>query len=126
MVTINNSVGKAIKQRRLIAGLSLSRLSAKSGVSISHLGRIEGGERLPSASVLRRLAEPLGISEIELFSYAGFLSPESVGMLEGGGKPDIGKLDPYVATLLAAEPISMQRTLIGLFAILKEIAKGGE
>ncbi len=35
---------------------------------------------------------------------------------------NIGDLDPYVATVLASEPPAMQRTLIGILAIMKEIA----
>ena len=120
--TTSNGVGKVIKQRRLMAELTLSELSAMSGVSISHLGRIERGERFPSASVLRKLAKPLGLSEVELFSYVGYLSPQASGTVGGMEQPNIGRLDPYVATLLASEPPAMQRTLIGILAIMKEIA----
>jgi len=45
------------------------------GVSASHLGRIERGERFPSGSVLRRIAGPLGFEEDELFTLAGYLCP---------------------------------------------------
>jgi len=120
--TTSNGVGKVIKQRRLMAELTLSELSAMSGVSISHLGRIERGERFPSASVLRKLAKPLGLSEVELFSYVGYLSPQASGTVESAEQPNIGRLDPYVATLLASESPAMQRTLVGILAIMKEIA----
>jgi len=125
-ITTSNDVGRIIKQRRLMAELTLSELSAKSGVSISHLGRIERGERLPSASVLRRLARPLGLSEVELFSYTGFLTTQPSETIESAWKPDVGRLDPYVATLLASESPAMQRTLIGIVSLLKEIAKAKE
>ena len=124
--TTSNGVGKVIKQRRLMAELTLSELSAMSGVSISHLGRIERGERFPSASVLRRLAKPLGLSEIELFSYVGYLSPQASGTVESAEQPNIGRLDPYVATLLASESPAMQRTLVGILAIMKEITGAKE
>jgi len=124
--TTSNGVGRVIKQRRLMAELTLSQLSASSGVSTSHLGRIERGERLPSASVLRKLAKPLGLSEVELFSFAGFLSPQASGAVKSVGQHNIGELDPYVATLLASEPPAMQRTLVGILAIMKEIAGARE
>jgi len=126
MTTTSIDLGRIIKQRRLMAEQTLSQLSAKSGVSISHLGRIERGERLPSASVLRRLARPLGLSEVELFSFVGYLSPQTSGTVEGGGQygmQNVGRLDPYVATMLASEPLAMQRTLIGILAIMREIAE---
>ena len=124
--TTTNDVGRVIKQRRLMAELTLSELSAMSEVSISHLGRIERGERFPSASVLRKLAKPLGLSEVELFSYVGYLSPQASGTVESAEQPNIGRLDPYVATLLASEPPAMQRTLVGILAIMKEIAGAKE
>ena len=121
-ITTDNHVARVIKQRRLMAELTLSELSAKSGVSISHLGRIERGERFPSASVLRRLAKPLGLSEVELFSFVGYLSPQTPDTVESAGQRNIGRLDPYVATLLGSEPLAMQRAVIGILTIMKQMA----
>jgi hypothetical protein len=33
------------------------------------------------------------------------------------------RLDPYVARVLAQEPVEIQRTIIGILAILKSVAK---
>jgi len=103
--------------------LTLSQLSALSGVSSSHLGRIERGERYPSGSILRRLAEPLGFEENELFTLAGYLSPSSAGIAESRPHYSGGDLDPYVARMLAQEPVDVQRAVIGILTILKSIAK---
>ena len=94
-------------------------------VSASHLGRIERGERFPSGSVLRRIAGPLGFEEDELFTLAGYLSPQQHPSLaesraQYGGR---GDLDPYVARVLAQEPIDVQRAVIGILSILNSIAK---
>ena len=104
-------------------GLSLRELAALSGVSKSHLGRIERGERFPSAYILRRIAKPLGFDEGELFTLAGFLSP--IPTKEAKEKPTdtfLG-LDPFVAQVLAQEPVEIQRSVIGILTILKSIAK---
>ena len=71
-----NELGKIIKQQRLSIPLTLQELTAKSGVSSSHLGRIERGERFPSAHVLRKIARPLGFEENELFTLANYLPPQ--------------------------------------------------
>ena len=71
---MNNKLGEVIKERRKAKGLNLRQLSSLSGVSISHLGRIEKRERFPSVPILRKLAEPLDFGEVELFKLAGFLS----------------------------------------------------
>jgi len=117
-----NDIGKIIKQRRIIKGLLLKQLAAMSGVSIAHIGRIERGERLPSAKILRRLAEPLGFSESELFTLANFLSPQSAVPGEAIGQ-DVTHIDPYVSEMLSREPVQMQRTVIGILSILKVLAK---
>ena len=104
--------------------LSLRALAAASGVSTSHLGRIERGERFPSAYILRRIAKPLGFEENELFTSAGLLSP--IPTEEAKKKPvdTVLGLDPYVAQVLAQEPVEIQRSVIAILTILKSIAKG--
>lgn len=117
-----NDLTRILRQQRVMRELTLQQLSEMSGVSSSHLGRIERGERFPSASVLRRLAKPLGLSEVELFSLAGYLSPQTSATVEGGEEHNIGRLDPYVASLLASEPVAIQRALVGILTIMKQIA----
>ena len=119
----SNNLGEIIRQGRITMRLTLSQLSTLSGVSSSHLGRIERGERFPSGSILRRIAEPLGFEENELFTLAGYLSPSSSGVAESRPHYSGGELDPYVARMLAQEPVDVQRAVIGILSILKSIAK---
>jgi len=120
-MTNRNDLGKILKQRRLTIPMTLQELARAAGVSASHLGRIERGDRFPSAQVLRRLAEPLGFSESELFTLADFLSPQPSEEVK---RPASGQLDPTVAALLSQEPVETQRTLVAILSILKSIAKG--
>ena len=121
MITQNrNELGKILKQRRLIAKLTQHQLSVISGVSRSHLSRIEKGERYQSAHVLHRIAKPLDSGESELFAFAGYLSHQSPDTVE---ESPSRRLDPYVATVLSQEPLDMQNTVIGILTILKEITK---
>ena len=69
-----SNLGEALKRQRRLKGLTLKELSLESGVSVSHLARIERGERFPSGRILRKLAEPLGLEETEILKLAGFLS----------------------------------------------------
>jgi transcriptional regulator with XRE-family HTH domain len=103
--------------------LTLQELAAVSGVSASHLGRIERGERFPSASILRKVARPLGFEEDELFTLAGYLSPHSPEMAEERREYSSGHLAPYVAKVLAQEPVEVQQAVIGILAVLKSIAR---
>jgi transcriptional regulator with XRE-family HTH domain len=124
MRDVSIDFGKILKQQRLSLPLTLRELSATSGVSASHLGRIERGERFPSGSILRKIAKPLGFDEDELFTLAGYLSPRPPSVAESHPHYGAGELDPYVARMLAQEPVETQRTVIGILSVLKSIAKG--
>jgi transcriptional regulator with XRE-family HTH domain len=121
----NHDLGRIIKQQRITVPLTLQELAAVSGVSSSHLGRIERGERFPSARILRKIAKPLGFDEDELFTLAGFLSPQTTDLAEESGpRYTARQLDPYVAKMLAEEPVEVQRSVIGILSLLKSVARG--
>ena len=119
----DNHLGRIIKQQRISLPLTLQEIAAKSGVSASHLGRIERGERFPSAHILQRIAKPLGFEEDELFTLAGYLSPQLSRVAEKNPTYSNERLDPYVARVLAQESVEVQRAVIGILTILKSIAK---
>lgn len=75
---MNNKIGEIIKERRKAKELALAQLAGVSGVSASHIGRIERGERFPSGYTLRKLAKPLGFTEFELQKLAGFMSRDVI------------------------------------------------
>ena len=120
---MSNDLGKILKQRRVMVPLTLQKLARASGVSPSHLGRIERGERFPSARILRKIAKPLGSEETELLTLADYLSPQRHSVAESRPPYSSGELDPYVATVLSQEPLEMQRTVLGILSILKAATK---
>ena len=117
---MSDNIGSIIQQQRVLIPLTLRELSLKSGVSSSHLGRIERGERYPSANVLHKIAKPLGFEEEYLFVAAGYMSPkdETKETLESPGR-----LDPYVARVLSQEPVKTQQAVVAILTIIKAIAK---
>jgi transcriptional regulator with XRE-family HTH domain len=121
----NNDLGRILKQQRITVPLTLQELAKASSVSSSHLGRIERGERFPSARILRKIAKPLGFNEDELFTLAGFLSPQNSVVAEDDSSRYSGRqLDPYVAKMLAEEPVEVQRAVVGILSLIKSIARG--
>ena len=117
------NLGAILKQQRIAASLTLQELTAKSGVSSSHLGRIERGERFPSAHVLQKIAAPLSFEEDELLTLAGYLSPHPPRIAEENTGYSGRRLDPYVNRVLSQEPVEVQRAVIGILTILKSMAK---
>jgi transcriptional regulator with XRE-family HTH domain len=115
-----SKIGRIIKHQRITLSLTLSDLSIRSGVSASHLGRIEREERFPSARALRKIAIPLGLHENDLFVFAGYLAPRSSDTDENSA---FTNWDPYAAGVLSDEPAETQRAIIGILAVLKTIAQ---
>jgi transcriptional regulator with XRE-family HTH domain len=117
----DRDIGSILKQLRVRADISRVQLSAVSGVSPSHLTRIENGQRFPSAKILRRIAPHLHIGEVELLSLAGYVS---VGQYGGLGSADSAKLDPNVVAILSQEPVEVQRAVVSILSMVKYIAEG--
>jgi transcriptional regulator with XRE-family HTH domain len=116
-----NDLARILRQQRVMRELTLHQLGEMSGVSSSHLGRIERGERFPSAHILRKIAKPLGLAEGELLTLAGYLSPQPSATVESETR--LGRLDPYVATVLSLESVEVQRAVVGILSVLKSIAQ---
>lgn len=124
MTDNRNDLGRILKQRRVTIPLTLRELAHAAGVSPSHLGRIERGNRFPSARILRKIAQPLSLDEHELFALAGYLSPRTPSVAEAHTEYGSGQLDPYVATVLTQEPVEVQRAVITILSVLKSMARG--
>ena len=103
----NKDLAQILKRQRLSIAATLRELGARSGVSSSHLGRIERGERFPSAHILQKIAEPLGFNEGQLLTLAGFLSHGFTTTGEDDPGYSGARLDPYVASMLAQEPLEV-------------------
>ena len=119
----HEQIGTVLKQQRLSVPLTLKELATASKVSASHLGRIERGQRFPSARILRRIAKPLGMDENEIFTLAGYLSPQPPSVAENGSAYSGRHLDPLVARLLSQESVEVQRAVISILNILKSLSR---
>lgn len=57
-----------VEKVRLEKGLSLNELSKRSGVAVSHIHGIESGEKIPTITVLCKLARALKVPCSDLYS----------------------------------------------------------
>ena len=69
MNNTQNELGQRIKELRQAKGLSQEELAFKAGVHRTYLGGIERGERNPALKNIAAIAEALGVSLSELFSF---------------------------------------------------------
>lgn len=66
-------IGRAIRDRRKDAGLTLTQVSQRAGISVSHLSNIENGLSIASLPLLAKVAATLGISMADLTRDGGRL-----------------------------------------------------
>jgi len=115
--------GRMLRRRRVMIPLTLRELAFQSGVSPSYLGRIERGERFPSANTLRKIAKPLVSNINDLFILAGYLPPQPDVVSGSSPGNHSNGLDPYVSHMLAQEPLEIQRAAISILSIIKGVSR---
>lgn len=76
-------LGRYLRAQREIAQLSLRHLARMTKVSDSYLSQLERGLYQPSPTVLRAVADGLGISPDELFRRMGWLTSEEGAVTVG-------------------------------------------
>jgi transcriptional regulator with XRE-family HTH domain len=87
--TLENEVslrtGRAVKQQREVAGLSLRMLAARSGISSSMISDIERGTKSPTVTTVVRLAQALGVSAAALIDGGAGPAPRIRVLRRGEG-----------------------------------------
>lgn len=78
---MKNNIGKYIKQLRNKQQLSLGKLAKKSGVSKSHLSRIERDVRGVTPELIKKIAKPLNTTYEFLMAKAGYINIENLKSL---------------------------------------------
>ncbi len=63
---VRQQIGPKIRRLREEQGLSRAGLANRTGISVSYLSRLEGGQSVPSFTVLSRIASGLGVDVILL------------------------------------------------------------
>ncbi len=59
-------LGKILRRRRLEQNLTQRNLALKAHLDYTYVSKIEGGSQSPSVEALVRIAESLGVSNVEL------------------------------------------------------------
>ncbi|WP_342359962.1 XRE family transcriptional regulator [Terrarubrum flagellatum] len=77
IATLNRQIAERVKRRRLERELTLDALAAESGVSRAMISKIERGEVSPTAPLLAKLANGLGLNFSSMFDSEIAMSPMS-------------------------------------------------
>lgn len=74
-----NSLGDALKQRRLDMQLSIREVARRSNINDANILRIERGDfAQPKPETLRALADVLGLDLSDLFALSGYVQPTTL------------------------------------------------
>jgi transcriptional regulator with XRE-family HTH domain len=72
MAELQETVGAVIRRERRERNMTLKELAERAVLSVVYLGEIERGKKYPSALVLERLAEALGLDIFELLELVAW------------------------------------------------------
>ncbi|MDJ0312564.1 XRE family transcriptional regulator [Arthrobacter sp. H35-D1] len=99
-------IASRIRAARLARSFTLTQVSARSGVSVGHLSRLENAERLPTVRVLMQLAQALGVSLTELVGESASESEVHVSL--ASDRNVSGTLDKSLVPLSDPQSLVLQ------------------
>ena len=124
MVDLQGMMGVVIRRERRERHLTMKELAARAVLSEVYLSEIERGIKYPSALVLERLAEALGLDVADLLEFVAESLREAarptVTRAVGFSVPDRGETPPRVAVkrlaqALGTEEVTMMAELGAFF-----------
>jgi len=119
----DNQIGKYLKSLRISMGISQYKLAAISGITVSHICRLEKGNRLPSGGMIVKLARALGIAEKELLVMTGCIEATEETRNAESKRHLEAEIDHLVVYTLAQETPELQRQIIEVLQMLKKTAR---
>ena len=101
-------IGAALRRERTAAGLTLSELARRAGISKATVSQLEAGAGNPSIETLWSLADALGVTFAALVADP----PATVTLVRAADAPGVRAAgSAYSAALLAASPPNARRDL---------------
>lgn len=114
METVGVKLGKEIRKIRNALGMSQEELAFKAGISAAHLGQIERATKNPTVDTVSEIANALGISLSELFSFESETEKtENTSLL-------LNKITNYAATMNEEN----QKEILRIMRIFKRVTRG--
>ena len=66
----SSGFGDAVRKARTASGITQEELADRAGLDRSYIGGVERGDRNPTLNVIEKIAQGLGLTLAELFSYS--------------------------------------------------------
>jgi transcriptional regulator with XRE-family HTH domain len=117
-------LGAFIRAQRQLADLSLREMAAMTRISNAYLSQVERGLHQPSLTVLRAIADALGLTTEQLLAKAGWTQPEPPGA--PAGAPAAAPADPPASTedTIRADPRLTDAQREALLSVYRSFIEG--
>jgi transcriptional regulator with XRE-family HTH domain len=112
------TLGQAIKQKRLELALTQRELANQLGVKASHVAYIESGRRKPSLTLIRRIADALGLDRQEIF----LLSHPEAKYLVNQSRESVARNGAWREFVASHSLLKRYRVTRGELKILKQVS----
>lgn len=119
-------LGSKIRAIRKERGLSLEQLSAKSGVALATLSRMENGKGSGTFRTHRKVAEALGLTMPDLYQGLDSAQDETVAIDSKSGEAEIFRYDEKASAVFLAKQIAGKQMLPQMILILEDGATSAE
>lgn len=117
-------LGDRIRELREGFGFTQGELAVSASVSQGYLSQLENGDvKNPSAAVLLRVAQAMGVDPDELFEAAGYPTVRTLRQIYQGYESNI---DPDLLRFLGRLPRDRQRRLLLLLEGMETVVVLGE
>lgn len=108
MEPLGTRIARALRREREVAGISVSELARRAGVSKATVSQLETGAGNPSVETLWALGDALGVPFAELVDQRS-ASPTLIRAADAADVPSAAA--PYTAALLSASPPHTRRDI---------------
>lgn len=112
--------GAWLREQRKLARMTLGQLGQACGISEGYVSKIESGARRPSAEVVVRIAQALGMSAPAVLRRAGYLSDDAV--------PEVARRLPFEEYLRGDVRLTQgqRRQLLSLYLLFTRGESSGK
>ena len=109
-----NALGEFIRAQRQLANLSLREMASMTSVSNAYLSQVERGLHQPSLTVLRAIADALGLTTEQLLAKAGWAKavPDDVPADQPTSTEDTIRGDPRLTEAQREALLGVYRSFI--------------
>jgi transcriptional regulator with XRE-family HTH domain len=117
-------LGAFIRAQRQLADLSLREMAALTRISNAYLSQVERGLHQPSLTVLRAIADALGLTTEELLAKAGWIQPDAADAPVAAPTGSAASTPPSTEDIIRGDPRLTEAQREALLGVYRSFIEG--